>query len=79
MTYFCFIESSISSVPHMEPLVSEEADPAIAEATNLMRRHSHAIAAHIFLDNEHIATVSASDPAVILWAGGARQNAATRE
>lgn len=76
MTYFCFIESSTSSTPHMEPLVSDLPDDAIGEATDLMRLHSSAIAAHVFFGDERVASVVASDPPVVLRSADAPLNTA---
>lgn len=59
MTYFCFIDSSIQSVPHMEPLASTTRDEAVGEAVDLMRLHSIATAVHVFLGDEKIETVLA--------------------
>ena len=57
MTYFCFIESSILHVPHMEPLVSENPEDAREEARELMALHTNALAAHVFHGDQRIATV----------------------
>lgn len=57
MTYFCFIESEILTVPHMEPLLATAHEDAIVEARDLMGLHSSAIAAHIFDGEERVATV----------------------
>lgn len=57
MTYFCFIESDILSVPHMEPLMAEELEDAKAEAEALLGQHASGYAAHIFEDDEKVATI----------------------
>lgn len=57
MTYFCFIESSLRSVPHMEPLLADDLDDAKQEAAELMGLHASGYAAHIFEDDERVATV----------------------
>ncbi|MEJ6791083.1 hypothetical protein BrevBR_16190 [Brevundimonas sp. BR2-1] len=57
MTYFCFIESSILSVPHMEPLAAEDADAATEEAGALLARHASGYAAHVFVDGQRVVTV----------------------
>ncbi|QBX37233.1 hypothetical protein E4M02_02530 [Brevundimonas sp. S30B] len=62
MTYFCFIESSILSVPHMEPLIAETLEEAEAEAEALLRTHSSGYAAHVILDDERVATIRKSPP-----------------
>ncbi|MFN4040892.1 MAG: hypothetical protein ACK4I0_04430 [Brevundimonas sp.] len=58
MTYFCFVECEILSVPHMEPLAADDAESALEEARSLMRRHSSAIAAHVFQGEARIGTVT---------------------
>ena len=58
MTYFCFIESSLQSVPHMEPLLVQSHDAAVEEARALMRLHSSATLAHIVLGEERVATLN---------------------
>ncbi len=57
MTYFCFIESDILSVPHMEPLMAEELDDAKTEAEALLGQHASGYAAHVFEDDEKVATI----------------------
>lgn len=57
MTFFCFIESDILSVPHMEPLMAEERDEAMTEAEALLGRHASGYAAHVFEDDERVATI----------------------
>lgn len=57
MTYFCFIESEILTVPHMEPLLAEELDDAKAEAERLLAQHASGYAAHLFEDDEQVATI----------------------
>ncbi|MET4685148.1 hypothetical protein [Brevundimonas faecalis] len=57
MTYFCFIESSIFGVPHMEPLVSDSLEDAVVEAEALLKAHFSGIAAHVFLGEERVATL----------------------
>ena len=57
MTYFCFIECEILSVPHMEPLSAEDRETAMTEAKDLMGLHSSAIAAHVFHGEERVGTV----------------------
>lgn len=48
MTYFCFIESDILSVPHMEPLMADDLDAAKTEAEALLAQHVSGFAAHVF-------------------------------
>lgn len=57
MTYFCFIESEIASVPHMEPLMAEELDDARTEAEALLDQHASGYLAHVFEDDERVATL----------------------
>lgn len=57
MTYFCFIESTILSVPHMEPLMADDLDEAKLEAEALLDQHASGHAAHIFEDDERLATI----------------------
>lgn len=76
MTYFCFIESAILSVPHMEPLAATTNDEALLESVQLMRQHSSAIAAHVLLGENRIGSVMASDASAARDHSDARQNAA---
>lgn len=57
MTYFCFIESSILSVPHMEPLAADDPDAATVEAAALLAQHASGYAAHVFADGKKIVTL----------------------
>ena len=57
MTYFCFIESVILSVPHMEPLMADDLDAAKTEAETLLAQHASGYAAHVFEDEERVATI----------------------
>ena len=57
VTYFCFIESTILSVPHMEPLIADDLDEATLEAEALLDQHASGYAAHVFEDNERVASV----------------------
>ena len=61
MTYICFIESTILSVPHMEPLSASNADEARDEARRLLSRHASGIAAHVFAGDERIHTIRAEE------------------
>ena len=63
MTYFCFIESDILSVPHMEPLVAPTADEARQEAEALLRQHASGVAAHVFAGEERIHSIRADEQA----------------
>lgn len=76
MTYFCFIESSILSTPHMEPLAATTRAEAIDEAALLMRQHSSALAAHVFLDEERVETILAGVSPEALSLSESRQNVA---
>lgn len=57
VTYFCFIVSTILSVPHMEPLTAEELEDARREAEALLDQHASGYAAHVFDDDERVATL----------------------
>lgn len=57
MTYFCFIESTILSVPHMEPLAADTPEEAQAEARLLLALHGSGLAAHVFEGDERVLTV----------------------
>lgn len=57
VTYYCFIESSILSAPHMEPLAAEDPEAAAEEAEALLARHASGYAAHVFADGQKIVTV----------------------
>jgi hypothetical protein len=58
VTYICYIESRLSSVPHMEPLSVEDAETAVEKTRRLMSEHPNAIAAHVFKGDERIATLT---------------------
>lgn len=60
VTYFCFIESNVQSVPHMEPLSAETADEAAREAERLMAQHANAVAAHVFLGEQRLMSLQPS-------------------
>ena len=60
VNYICFVESDLSSVPHMHPLTSEDLEAAEAEAGRLLAMHSSGVAAHIFCGEERLATVKAA-------------------
>jgi hypothetical protein len=57
VTYICFVESSILSVPHMEPLSATSPAEAREEARRLLRQHASGVAAHIYIGDERIHTV----------------------
>ena len=61
MTYICFVESTVMSVPHMEPLGAVTADEAREEARRLLRQHASGVAAHVFFGEERIHSVRADD------------------
>lgn len=63
MTYFCFIESDILSVPHMEPLAAENLEAARDEAQALLAQHASGYAAHVFEDDERRLTLRREGPA----------------
>ena len=56
-TYFCFIESDVSSTPHMEPLDAATEDEARAQAQILLQTHASGVAVTIVLDEVEIATL----------------------
>jgi len=58
MTYICFIESRLSSVPHMEPLLVDDVQSALARTRRLMAEHSSATVAHVFRGDVRIATLT---------------------
>lgn len=66
MTYFCFIESSILSVPHMEPLMADELQEAKAEAEVLLAQHASGYVAHVFEDEQRVASIRRDNRAVPL-------------
>lgn len=57
MAYFCFIESEILSVPHMEPLIAETLEAATKEARSLLAQHSSGYAAHVLDGDQRVATI----------------------
>ena len=61
MTYICFIESDILSVPHMEPLSALTLDDAREEARRLLSTHSSGIAAHVFAGEDRVISLRAED------------------
>lgn len=61
MTYICFIESSILSVPHMEPLSAADVEEAREEARRLLSRHASGIAAHVFAGEKRVHTIRAEE------------------
>ncbi|MFC7380483.1 hypothetical protein [Brevundimonas sp. GCM10030266] len=61
MTYFCFVESEILSVPHMEPLAACSLEEAKLEAKALLEQHASGFAAHIFKDDKRVASIRQGD------------------
>lgn len=57
MAYFCFIESTAQSVPHMEPLIADELDEAKLEAEALLDQHASGYVAKVFDGDEQVASV----------------------
>ncbi len=57
MAYFCYIESSILSVPHMEPLAATTPEESREEAFRLLAQHSSGLAAHVFHGEERVWTI----------------------
>jgi hypothetical protein len=62
VTYFCFIESTILSVPHMEPMMADDLDEAKLEAEELLSQHASGYMAHIFEDDERVASIRRDGP-----------------
>ena len=58
MTYICFVESDILSVPHMEPLSARTLDEAREEARRLLASHASGIAAHVFAGEERVISLT---------------------
>lgn len=63
MTYFCFVESDILSVPHMEPLAALTAEEAREEAVRLLAQHASGVAAHVFHGEDCIHSIRAEERA----------------
>jgi hypothetical protein len=57
MTYICFVESDILSVPHMEPLAAGSDAEAHDEATEVLLQHHSGIAAQVFVGDRLVCTV----------------------
>ncbi|RYG09996.1 MAG: hypothetical protein EON96_17405 [Caulobacteraceae bacterium] len=55
--YFCFIESDILSVPHMEPLAAANLEEARQEAEQLLYQHASGQAAHVFKEDDRLLTI----------------------
>jgi len=56
-TYFCFIESDVLSIPHVEPLMAQTDTEALQEAAALLETHASGIAAHVLCGEDRIGTV----------------------
>jgi hypothetical protein len=54
MTYFCFVESDILSVPHMEPLAAKTDAAAREEAEILLHEHASGYAAHVSKNDDRV-------------------------
>lgn len=63
MTFFCFVELSGSSTPHMEPLEASSLAAAKAEARALLACHSDGVSAVIRQFDQVVATFSAAEAA----------------
>ena len=61
MTYFVFIDSAITSVPHMEPLDADCPVSATLEALACLRMHTHGAAAHIYDGDTLVASLRRMD------------------
>lgn len=57
MIYFCFVESTTTPVPHMEPIDVETPDQARLEAQRLLARHTSAQRVRIFLEDQELDTL----------------------
>lgn len=57
MTFSCYIESNILTVPHMEPLEAESVDDAKSEAERLLYAHSSGYAAPVFREDQRLLTI----------------------
>lgn len=57
MTFFCYIESNILTVAHMEPLEAESVDDAKSEAERLLYAHASGYAAHVFREDQRLLTI----------------------
>ena len=62
MTFFCYIESSVTGVQHMQPLEADCFESARSEAVAVLSEHAKAYAAHIFADTQFLATVRSQEP-----------------
>lgn len=71
VTYFCFIESTVLSVPHMEPMEAEDLDAARQEAEALLAMHTSGYAAHVFEGDERVATIRRDPPTRPQFTGSA--------
>ena len=58
VTYFCFIESENSTVPHMEPIPVLDRQEALDRARAMLAQHSRATMAKVFHDDELVATMT---------------------
>jgi hypothetical protein len=61
MTYFCFVETETSKVPHMEPMAVDNLMAARVMARQIARSHRRPVAAHIFHQDERVDTVLFDD------------------
>lgn len=57
VTYLCFVESDVLSVPHMEPLAATDPVEAAEEARTLLSRHASGVAAHVFHGDDQVLSV----------------------
>ena len=57
MAFFCYIESNILTVPHMEPLEAESVDDAKSEAERLLYAHASGYAADVFREDQRLLTI----------------------
>lgn len=62
MIYFCLIETSASSVPHMEPLDANDLAEAAGQTRQAIRGHHSVIAAHVFGDGHRLETILPDAP-----------------
>ncbi|MDB5431111.1 MAG: hypothetical protein JWP35_2227 [Caulobacter sp.] len=63
MSYFCYIYSPRSEVPHMEVLKSRTLDEARRHSGRLLAEHVNAFRAELFDDDRQVAVISPDDDA----------------
>ncbi len=58
MSYFCYIYSPRSEVPHMEALKSRDLSEARLHSEQLLAEHANALRAEVFDDDQCVAVIS---------------------